>query len=351
MKFLTRILLLINMIVVFATLISYAAPYVDPKYTWLFSIFGLGFPIFLLLNIGFVFFWTMQKPRFALISLLCLLLGWNHIKGFIAFNGANIEADGNAFELVSFNVSNAFFGYDSRKKNMKEVRQNYKELIDQLSDADVLCLQEVRTDALKIIKEKFPKYNMHQVEKGAIIISRFPIIKKGEIDFGTITNSCVWADIRLKSDTVRIYSFHLKSNRISSDAEKLANADSLTTDRAWYDIKSMLRKFKNNHIGRSKQAEKVNAHVLKSPYPVILAGDMNDTPVSYTYKVFSEQRKDAFRERGMGIGTTYAGIIPLLRIDYIFLDKSLRVSQFDVIRQKVSDHYPIIATILTEDAP
>lgn len=339
------------MLVVLATLISYAAPYINPKYTWLFSIFGLGFPVFLILNFGFVVFWLFQKPKIALISFVCLLLGWNYIQGFVSFNGSDIETKESTLQLVSFNMSNAYFGYDSKKKNMKEVRENYREITDLLTDADILCFQEVGTDAYKIVKEKFPKFHIHEISKGAIIISRFPFIKKGEIDFGTITNSCVWADIRLKEDTIRIYSFHLKSNKISTDAEKLAKSDSLTTDRAWYDIKSMLRKFKNNHISRSKQAEKINAHAQKSPYPVILAGDMNDTPVSYTYKVFSDQRTDAFKERGMGLGTTYAGIIPFLRIDYIFLDKSLQVSEFDVIRQKVSDHYPITATVLTNNTP
>ncbi len=333
------------------TLLSYLAPYIDPSKTWVFSFFGLMFPIFLIVNIGFIFFWMIQKPKYALLSVACLLLGWNYITGFITFKGAPIETKKKTIEVVSFNMSNASFGYIPKEKNQKQVKGRYKELLEDLTDGDILCLQETNEEALKMVKEKFPKHFIHHVSKGAVLVSKFPMIKKGEINFGTITNSCVWADIITFGDTIRVYSYHLKSNRISADAEKLANDNNISTDKAWYDVKSMLRKFKNYHISRSDQAQKIEESIDKCPYPVLLAGDMNDTPVSYTYKVLADHKIDAFKERGFGIGTTYAGIIPLLRIDYIFTDPRFQVTQFDIIRRKVSDHYPIKASIIIDTIP
>lgn len=54
---------------------------------------------------------------------------------------------------------------------------------------------------------------------------------------------------------------------------------------------------------------------------------------------------DAYRERGYGIGTTYAGRIPLLRIDYVFADPQLNVSSFEIIKDHFSDHYAVATTL------
>ena len=55
---------------------------------------------------------------------------------------------------------------------------------------------------------------------------------------------------------------------------------------------------------RSKQAEAIAQHIENSPYPVIVCGDFNDTPVSYTYRMMKTGLKDAFRQSGFGFGGT-----------------------------------------------
>ena len=79
--------------------------------------------------------------------------------------------------------------------------------------------------------------------------------------------------------------------------------------------------------------------------PILLAGDFNDTPVSNTYKRLSVNLIDTFSSAGRGVGTTYAGKIPLLRIDYIFADATFKVVDHQVIDSPVSDHYPIKSVI------
>lgn len=196
-----------------------------------------------------------------------------------------------------------------------------------------------------IIRKVFPEYHLHYTGKGAVILSRYPFLKKGEIDFGTITNSCLWADVKIENSPVRVYSFHLQSNQISQDAENLSLQTEFDQKRAWYDIKGILRKYKNRHITRSRQAEKLAAHAKKSPHPVILSGDMNDPPQSYTYQMLSRLGTDSFDARGKGLGTTYAGNIPLLRIDYIFSDPVFSVLDFKIRKERFSDHYAISAVL------
>ena len=92
---------------------------------------------------------------------------------------------------------------------------------------------------------------------------------------------------------------------------------------------------------RSNQALTVIDHVHKSPYPVIICGDFNDTPLSFTYNQFNEKYVDAFRNNGYGIGKTFVGKIPAGRIDYIFHSKNLNSYQFKLQEEVFSDHRAI----------
>jgi endonuclease/exonuclease/phosphatase family metal-dependent hydrolase len=344
-KFFDRSVFIINAVVILATLLAYLAPKVDPELTWTISFFGLFYPVLLISNVLFIFYWLLKKPKYSVASILCILIGWSQLKGFVAFNSTKPESDNESIRFVTYNISNAYFGYDKTKKNRDLKKADFIESLDQYKDTDIFCIQEVGDYAFDILKKAFPKHNLYYKEKGAVILSKFPFIKKGEVDFGTRTNSCLWADINLGFDTLRVYSYHLQSNQITNDTEKLVNQTELDQKKAWYDIKGILRKFRNKHLTRSRQAEKIAAHAKNSPYKIILAGDLNDPPQSYTYEVFSSLTKDAFRERGSGIGTTYAGRIPLLRIDYIFVDKSLDVATFEIEKDRFSDHYAVSADI------
>jgi endonuclease/exonuclease/phosphatase family metal-dependent hydrolase len=83
-------------------------------------------------------------------------------------------------------------------------------------------------------------------------------------------------------------------------------------------------------------------HILKSPYPVIVCGDFNDSPVSYTYQKISANLKDAFLESGTGLGSTYSGRFPSYRIDYILHNPQLSCYQYANPKMGLSDHQPVI---------
>ena len=85
--------------------------------------------------------------------------------------------------------------------------------------------------------------------------------------------------------------------------------------------------------------------IKKSPYPTIICGDFNDTPLSYTYQRLSEKKYDAFIKSGNGIGTTFIKI-PSLRIDYILYDKEFISSKFITHQNELSDHRAISCKII-----
>jgi endonuclease/exonuclease/phosphatase family metal-dependent hydrolase len=109
------------------------------------------------------------------------------------------------------------------------------------------------------------------------------------------------------------------------------------------DISSRLR---NAYIKRSRQVDLIAAHIRQCPYPVVVCGDFNDTPISYTYQQMRGKLLDAFMEAGAGPGNTYQGKIPSFRIDYILHSFDFKAVEFETIRINYSDHYPILAKLI-----
>jgi len=77
-----------------------------------------------------------------------------------------------------------------------------------------------------------------------------------------------------------------------------------------------------------------------------VTGDFNNTAFSYVYKeIKGDDLIDAFEEAGNGLGKTYGLRRIPLRIDFILADKSFTVNGFKNYDVKLSDHYPIKASL------
>lgn len=107
----------------------------------------------------------------------------------------------------------------------------------------------------------------------------------------------------------------------------------------------IISRLNNAYIKRSKQVEIILSKIEQSPYPVLVCGDFNDTPVSYTYRKMTKELWDAFVESGNGTGSTYIGMFPFLRIDYILHSKELNAYQFETHSEELSDHHAISCII------
>jgi endonuclease/exonuclease/phosphatase (EEP) superfamily protein YafD len=109
------------------------------------------------------------------------------------------------------------------------------------------------------------------------------------------------------------------------------------------EVKTLSVSLKKGFVKRALQAQVVKDNINRSPFPVIVVGDFNDTPVSYTYTKIRKGLNDAFINSGYGAGFTYIGNYPRNRIDYILYNYPLVNSYFDIIKVRYSDHYPIMA--------
>ncbi|MFN5931306.1 MAG: endonuclease/exonuclease/phosphatase family protein, partial [Sphingobacteriales bacterium] len=100
----------------------------------------------------------------------------------------------------------------------------------------------------------------------------------------------------------------------------------------------------------SKQAELLSREITRSPYPLVVSGDLNDVPSSYAYLSVRGKLNDTFLEQGAGLGKTFMSgrsrfltWLPTLRIDYIFTDQSIDVNQFSMTNGSLSDHRGVIS--------
>ena len=81
--------------------------------------------------------------------------------------------------------------------------------------------------------------------------------------------------------------------------------------------------------------------------PRIVMGDFNEWPRGLASHLLSYHLKSAEPEQRIGRARTYPGIFPLLHLDHIYYDASLKLKKILVHRSRLalvaSDHLPIVA--------
>lgn len=355
-----KVLLLgLNYLFAVALLISYLAPYINPQKIWFIAFFGLAYPFFLIMNALFIFIWLIRFEKTFLLSLICILAGWNYPGRFYQFKAKPIiSTEENYSKVISYNVH--FFGnYNPKESANFEEEAILEYLLEE--NADILCLQEcylakdskpffnmMQKDGIAYYKVFYP-YVESKKSSGMLIFSRYPIIRTSEI-VSDSTNSRIFgmtADILLGSDTVRIYNLHLQSIKLS-DEEFIFNripeiANKKENKKLKEDSRRLLSKLKRSFIKRGSHATIISDHIKSCPYPLIVCGDFNDTPLSFAYYKVKKGLEDAFILSGKGTGQTYAGNYPSFRIDYLLHSKHFDSWGFSTGELTASDHYPVAA--------
>lgn len=338
---------LLSALVVLFTLLAYVCPLVNPaKFSWI-AFIGTAYPWLLLLNVLLLFIWLWRRNRFALYHAIIIVFGWQYVTGFIGLDFGKDKVPDSAIRVCTHNLGGIYMGKQPTDAWREKRVTAYARFLSENGLPDILCTQETSGKFYRQLAEKLGYPYTFNLKKGTVILSRFPIESGGDVPFGKTANSILWADIRLnKSKIIRVYNVHLQSNRVTQTTEQVIKRGDLEEGETWQNISSVLDKVGGATGVRSQQAKKLQEHIAASKYPVIVCGDFNDTPNSYVYAVLSEGLEDTFREKGLGLGTTFAGDLPLLRIDYIFCEKSMAPYTCRVARSPVfSDHYPVFSSI------
>ena len=353
-----KIIVYVNAIFIVALLIAYISIYINPQKFWMPAFFGLGYPFILTVNILFVVFWIYKKKREFLYSLIAILIGWNFLTSFFQLpSKESKQIEGlDDFKVLSYNVRlfNLYNWADNENAD--------HEILDLINkeDPDIVCLQEYYVKRAgdftqDVISEKLKsaKYEhiVHSISKssydyGIATYSKYPIVKRGVINFEHTSNISIYTDIRIQDDTVRVFNNHLQSIRFDKrNYSFIKNSKDFEDEERIEEIKDISYRLRDAFIKRSKQVEILTNHISKSPHPVLICGDFNDTPVSYTYKQIKGDLKDAFLESGRWLGNTYVGNFPSYRIDFVLHSDELQSLDFRIPRVKLSDHYPVVSKL------
>lgn len=355
-----KIILVLNAFAVLLLLMAYAAYHLKPGSIPYLSLAGLAYPFIFFINLLFVLFWSFTRLRFALISLVFILAGWNHIGRLIQFYGISADDENpDKIKILVYNLQNflklntSTTKYVSNFDNEARIMEFLKE-----QEADIVCLQEMLNDRLenRVFAEKLantlncPNYyyenyfSSNPTKLDALaIFTRYPVISKGHLEYQEKSIG-IFVDVITDSDTLRVYNLHLASihfraedykfwSEITNQQEQEKFAEGTTMIFGKIEIASKKR---------SHQVKIITSHFAQCPYNILVCGDFNDSPSSYAYNKLSENNTDSFVESGSGLGSTYAGeYFPSFRIDFILYNGPYQSKGFERHKIPYSDHYPI----------
>jgi endonuclease/exonuclease/phosphatase family metal-dependent hydrolase len=358
-----RILIIVNIVVVVLFILSCLNGYLHPSAWWFFSLLGLFFPFLLALVFLFMLLWVLLRSRWALMSMVALLLGFSNIRVLFGFHFSDHFKTGKQkddIRILTWNIE--WFGAHQKDK---EIRKKMLDFIRE-QDADILCFQEflepgrnkTLSNELAIKKMDYPyAYRVIDYgrkngpyEVGVAIFSRFPITDTFRIRYPgpeskRASESLIAVDLDIGDKPVRLFTTHLQSVLFRSNDYRALEIIKSADDSLLMASKSIIRKLRQGYTLRGYQADLVRQQLDASPYPEIICGDFNDVPNSYTYFQIKGDRKDAFIRSSSGLGRTFAHLSPTLRIDYIMTDRLFEIVQCKRFRLPYSDHYPVIADI------
>ncbi|WP_207431969.1 endonuclease/exonuclease/phosphatase family protein [Sabulibacter ruber] len=325
------------------------------------SLVALAFPGLLLVNLLFILYWLLVKSRALFISVFAVLVGFDNLRTQIQLNlfENEIPAQAQKLRVLSFNAR--LFDLYEWTGNPKTRDKIFKMVQDETPT--ILCFQEFYTSAKPgrnnldtlLHLQKATNHHVAYTETlrgsdhwGIATFSAYPIVKRGNIMFHEETNNlCIFTDLKVGQDTIRVYNVHFQSNRFKrEDYEFLGNPNAKpSNDEKLTASRNIIKRLQVGAVKRATQVKVVSEHIESSPYPVIVCGDFNDPPASYTYNKISKNLNDAFVESGWGLGNTYNGLFSVLRIDYLLHDKNMVGSGYKTIRQNLSDHYAIVSDL------
>lgn len=369
------ILLMANLLVIALFMMGTLSPYLDPLKWWFTGFLSLSFPYLALLVLAFMILWLFIRRRWAIFSLAALILSLWQFKFLVPLNlPATFSLQKKSkteLRVMTWNIryftpfNNMYLETGERKQHvaiLSEIRKY---------QPDIICFQEFSSSAnpngphpiLALKEQGYPyfyfsgdDFTWTTITSGIAIFSRFPIVHAQLMNYpeelSQDVEQTVMADIAVEKDTVRVYSMHLQSfgflPRDYSTFRKIRKQD----DSALAASKGLLMRMRRTFLIHGMQADHMVSKFDESPYPEIICTDLNDVPNSYAYKTIRGDRKDAFLERGWGLGKTYItprsrvmARMPTLRIDYIFTDPRFSTTQMTMGISRLSDHLPLIADL------
>ena len=316
----------------------------------LLSTAGMTFPIFLLINMAFLFFWLVFKWRMAWIPVVGYVFAYVPISIYFPVNSRQ-ELPEDALKVISYNVCTYGGNY--------KYEDGFGPILDYLREekADIVCIQEDVDSWRRFVFKEYQKdyaYNDTMViannptSLNALgIHTRFPIVRRERINYSSVANGSAAWWLQIDGDTVIVVNNHFESCHLTTDDRQQYRQilhGEISGDSARQGSKQLLVKLAEANAKRCGQIDAVCRYVEEHrQYPVIVCGDFNDSPISYSRHAMSKSLTDCFVETGKGIGLSYNQKAFSFRIDHFFCSEDMTPYNCEIdSRIDASDHYPLI---------
>lgn len=319
----------------------------------LLSTLGMTFPIFLLINLAFIFFWLIFKWRMVWISVCGFLLAYVPISIYIPINVQQDIPEG-ALKVISYNVCTYGGNY--------KYDDGFERVRDYLfaEDPDIVCLQE---DVDTWRRYVFLHYEKHFAYNDTMVIAntaqsfnalgihtKYPIIRRERIAYQSEANGSVAWWLKVNGDTLVVVNNHFESCHLNNDDRRQYRQilkGEMSRDSVREESKMLLIKLAEANAKRAAQIRIVRDYAQQhSQYPVIVCGDFNDNPISYSRHAMAEALTDCFVKTGRGIGLSYNQKAFSFRIDHFFCNDKLEPYHCKIDgKMDASDHNPLICWV------
>lgn len=323
-------------------------------------LFGLFFPLTFMLSLAVLPLLFFLKSKWFWVQLTALILSVFTASNFFSFSKGNQSDAENFIHITTYNLH----GFKGFKEDLKPA-ETAAGIIQFLAEnnSDIICLQEFRSWSGDLNQDiHFMKHQTGHIyhhfeyywKKGGIrsdaflILSRFPIEDAAPIIASSKRNIGVLANIRINNElNIRVLNMHLLSFGLRKDEiDMFSEAANMEMGKIRTHGKNVVSKLSNRFKTRQEEFKSLEEELQISQNATILTGDFNETPASYAYRAIRKAGLiDAHKESGNFFGTTYAGNLPLLRIDYIFYSNDFISKHTSVHQVGWSDHYPVTTSL------
>lgn len=321
-----------------AAVVSWRSSFISPEAGNFWASVALLMPVILALNLAALVWWLFRRKwGVALMPAAALALNLGYISAMVQLPDFDSKGP-HDIRIATLNS----FGF--RRLGPTPVTAYGIATVMKREQVDVLCLQEFPEDrafpADSIARFFAARMPYYVAQSGQAILSRFPILGHRYVRFPDSGNDYLEADLRVGDDTVRVFSVHLQTSGISSLRHRFRKDYNSNAP-----VERVIGELERNSRIRAQQVREIRAVIDSTHYPVILAGDFNDTPSSYTYRRLRGDMTDGFRAVGNGFGGTFRYLGGVLRIDYVFYDDNFTGVGYYMPDDDLSDHKAVIAEL------
>lgn len=321
--------------------------YINPVNHAILAQAGLAFPILLFLNFGFFVFWLLCGLRYVWIPIAGFLSCCVPIRTYFPINIPH-KAPDDAIKFMSYNV----LGFNP----LEGVQPDSNPMMDYIAEsgADIVCLQEAglwgdqEHYADSVLAPIYAYRDTTRILDAdcLTLFSKYPIVEKERIPYESKTNLSVAYKIKMGRDTVLVINNHFESNGLTHDEKenfKEMVKGEMDGRQMKTESKLLISKLAETSRRRAPEAEAVARYVAKHQgESIILCGDFNDTPISYTRQVIADKLNDCYVATAFGPGISYHQSGFYVRIDNIMCSDDWKPYACKVDSKiKSSDHYPI----------